>query len=444
VTGSYRFIREIGSGAFGRVDEVEAADGRRLARKTFALNDSMQVLLRQGQVNEAQLTARFRREVKYQSLIHHENVIAILDSDLQADAPWCVMELASGTLESEIKHDRTLGGDPRAVLFDVLAGLEAIHALGLVHRDLKPANVLKLTGDGRPRYAISDFGLVNVLSTESTRLTQEGQAAGTPVYAAPEQMTHFKHVTHAADIYSFGAIMHDIFDGGPRAPFLEMTVPGPCKEIVERCTKRNPLRRYASVAELREALYGVLHTQPVHSRSAVTDMLQLLQDNTTLSDEQWDQLFDVLTHARDEPDVQSLFYRYVRAGHLRALAASSPVLLSALSTQMSDYARSTAHDFDYCDVLADKLTVAFELGNAALRAHCLITLLAMGVSHNRWFVERRFIELAAPSLSDAVAQRVAMDVAADGLPWSGWLAALKLSLRLEQLPLHPMLASIRQ
>ena len=68
------------------------------------------------------------------------------------------MPLASGSLADEIGTDRTLGGDPRKPLFDILAGLEAVHDGGFSHRDLKPANVPKVHSF-RWQRSVQDLGL---------------------------------------------------------------------------------------------------------------------------------------------------------------------------------------------------------------------------------------------------------------------------------------------
>lgn len=152
---SYKTLKEIGRGSFGVVELVVDAEGRKWARKTF-------VPPNRPDVSNEDMRARFEREVRYQIQINNPNVVRIHDYDLEIDPPWFVMELAECSLADELKIDRTLGGDPRKPLFDILAGLEAIHEKGYKHRDLKPANVLKFTSDdGTIRYAISDFGLMS-------------------------------------------------------------------------------------------------------------------------------------------------------------------------------------------------------------------------------------------------------------------------------------------
>jgi serine/threonine protein kinase len=176
---AYRKIQELGRGGFGVVDLVEDAQGARWARKTFAPP------LLPG-IDPDDLRVRFEREVRYQNQVNHPNVVAIHESDLTTDPPWFVMPLADCSLADELSIDRTLGGRPRKPLFDILAGLEALHDKGFKHRDLKPANVLKFTSsDGTSRYAISDFGLMAPGAGQTSTLTASNMGGGTPLYSPP-------------------------------------------------------------------------------------------------------------------------------------------------------------------------------------------------------------------------------------------------------------------
>src|SRR5437868_13222034 len=113
--------------------------------------------------------------------------------------------------------------------------MHAAHEKHILHRDLKPANVfLKPTKDkdGVPiddrhgktaRYLpkIGDFGLAKKLD-ENQGQTQSGSIMGTPSYMAPEQAEgRGKEMTHAADVYSLGAILYELLTGRP--PFRAAT-----------------------------------------------------------------------------------------------------------------------------------------------------------------------------------------------------------------------------
>ncbi|MEQ9566198.1 MAG: protein kinase, partial [Pseudomonadales bacterium] len=153
VSMPYHLGKEKGRGGFGIVYSVTDDDGHPYALKR--LNPAAF-----QQQDQAMLIKRFEREVRYQQQVEHPNVVHVLDANLADDPPWFVMPLADGSLKDDLEVDHTLGGDPKRPLFDILAGLEALHQIGLRHRDLKPANVLKFSqADGTTLYAISDFGL---------------------------------------------------------------------------------------------------------------------------------------------------------------------------------------------------------------------------------------------------------------------------------------------
>ena len=145
--------QEIGRGAFGIVYAAVGDDGNNYAVKY--LNPAAF-----PKQDHPMLIRRFEREVRYQQMIDHQNVVPVVEHNLAENPPWFAMPLAVGSLKDDFEVDRTLGGAPKKALFDILAGLEALHQRGLTHRDLKPANVLKLTQtDGSFIYSISDFGL---------------------------------------------------------------------------------------------------------------------------------------------------------------------------------------------------------------------------------------------------------------------------------------------
>lgn len=100
---NYTQAKEIGRGGFGIVYECLGSDGNRYALK--CLNAAVF-----PQQDQAMLTRRFEREVRYQQMVNHPNVVAVLNHDLSAAPPWFVMPLAAGSLKDDLEADRTLGG----------------------------------------------------------------------------------------------------------------------------------------------------------------------------------------------------------------------------------------------------------------------------------------------------------------------------------------------
>lgn len=443
----YKKLGDLGSGSFGRVYHAINEQGLEVAIKTFEPSPGVLAAIQQGQIAEAELKRRFFAEAKYQSKITHPNVVAVLDSNLAVNPPFFVMEKAVDSLAKDLQFDRTLGGKPEKALFDVLSGLEAIHEQGIYHRDLKPQNVLRIQDtDGGTRYAISDFGLMKATTGDSTTLTATGAIGGTERYAAPELMGDFKRATARSDIFSFGVFLWDIFVGPVnRIPYTEVQFAGPIGLVAAKCTKRLPARRYATVAELRSALFESLKQEPqLFSSSKEQDVLNLLKADAALSDQEWDQVFLALEDADPKGKPLAAILLAFTKTHLYQLHAEAPDLLAAFSSYYLDYVDrgEGSFDFDYCDVIADKLSWLFELGERATKAKVILTLLVLGTSHNRWKVEHMFMRLAGVHLDGPVADRICTEVEVSGFAFEKHLAHVERSIGANRNNLHPILHRI--
>ncbi len=158
----------------------------------------------------------------------------------------------------------------RPALAQVLDGLAYVHARGFVHRDLKPSNIMV---DDARRARLMDFGLVKSSDERDDEpLTATGRIVGTYRYMSPEQ-AQGRAVDARSDLYSFGVILYELLCGAPPfsaedpvvlwreilyatpAPVLEVN-PGAdplLAAVVKRLLEKDPGRRPASAAEVREA-----------------------------------------------------------------------------------------------------------------------------------------------------------------------------------------------
>ncbi len=414
MTKPYKLIKELGRGSFGVVHLCEK-NGKQFALKSYDPSPSVVAAIQAGQVKDEELRRRFSSEAKYQSHIDQQNVVKVVDSDMQATPPYFVMDLAVYSLAEELQTDPTIGGKPEKALFDVLAGLEAIHEQGIYHRDLKPANILKLKNtDGTFRYAISDFGLMKSTLGDSTTLTATGAQGGTQRYAAPELMINFKRATVRSDIFSFGVILQDLFSpNSGRVPYTEVQIGGAVGKVASKCTKTVAVRRYGSVGELRAALYEALQSEPpTFGSTGEQNARELLKSDSELTEQQWDQIFTLLEDEDVDEKSHRQILRLFTKDHLTWLAANAPDLLAAYGGYFCDYLDDSegSLDFDYCDIAADKLGWLFELGDVSQKARALISMMVIGASHNRWYVERKFFQLAGPTLPEAVANRFVTEI----------------------------------
>jgi serine/threonine protein kinase len=276
--GKYRVLREIGSGAMGLVYEaVHVALGRRVAIKTLRADTS----------EDPDLVLRFEREARAASAIGHPHIVDVFDLGHTADgALFMVMEILAGrTLADWLKESPRL---PVATAIDlmaqILSGLAAAHREGIVHRDLKPENIFIIRREDRPHFVkIVDFGISKILvgSQPGQRSRAAGTAVGTvlgtPLYMSPEQILgQVARIDHRSDIYSAGVVLYEMLCG--RTPFegesqgkifasildgwfplphdLRRDLPFAVGAAILRALDRDMEKRFASAADMREALTG--------------------------------------------------------------------------------------------------------------------------------------------------------------------------------------------
>ena len=142
----------------------------------------------------------------------------------------------------------------------IAGGMAYAHSRGLIHRDLKPANIL-FAGDGTAK--VTDFGLAVLRGSGADAFAGFGTAA----YAAPEQHQK-KEIGPAADIWSFGVILLEMFLGERRwknSLFIptglnfwlsQPAVPLPegVRELILRCCDSLPDHRPAGFQQVISAL----------------------------------------------------------------------------------------------------------------------------------------------------------------------------------------------
>lgn len=429
-------VRKLGAGGFGDVYEVVLPDGLHVAQKVFRPSD-------ESGVDNNDLKARFRREVKYQGSIQSPNVVKIISSNLDHDPPFFNMELGVGSLADELAVDRTLGANPNKALFDILAGLDALHSRGFSHRDLKPHNVIKFAESAGPRYALSDFGLMNVGGAATSSLTTSNMAGGSERWSAPECMINFKRANYLADIYSFGAILHDIFEGTNRLPFSELSGGGPIGLVIERCTKTIPHRRFSSVSDLREALFAAISSQPFQiANNEEGKVLALLNSGSSLSDKEWDEVYRYIDTNSGNWQANANIFQALSRDHLRDLHHNWPPLFNALGVEFCDYASKGVFGFDYCDVIGGKSEILYELGDTNLKAHCAVAMLKLGSSHNRWYIQRLFITMAKVDISDGLAHRIAIEIDIQNLDFNSMFRQTEAAISANRQQLHPIIAGL--
>lgn len=213
---------------------------------------------------------RFQREARLYQSLHHPGIVELHDWGRQGDLSYMVMELAEGAaLKAPVVKNVEQEKRVLDILLQTASALAHAHNAGVIHRDVKPENIV-LTKKGRVK--LLDFGLAReVLSS----FTKTGQALGTPLYMAPEQIQG-SFVDHRCDQYGLGATAYELFSGqktfcteeNTATPLLFQQVnkdPLPLRErgavvseqterLVEKLMNRDPNGRFANMLELVEAL----------------------------------------------------------------------------------------------------------------------------------------------------------------------------------------------
>jgi tRNA A-37 threonylcarbamoyl transferase component Bud32 len=275
INGRYRIVRPLGEGGMGAVYEVEDV----VLRERVALK-----ALHPHVARSVAAVQRFRREVHLARRVTHRSVCRILEFGVhqteREELSFLTMELVRGeTLSERLRRCGRLATDvARPIAEQVAAALDAAHAAGVVHRDLKSSNILVAAeAGGAERVVVTDFGIACSVSHDEDSvdlgITGADELVGTPVYIAPEQVTHGA-VTAATDIYSFGVVLYEMVTG--TFPFLGKTRmqtatlrlrarPAPPSTHVRdldprwdraivRCLQRDPAARFRTAGGLIAAL----------------------------------------------------------------------------------------------------------------------------------------------------------------------------------------------
>jgi len=140
--------------------------------------------------------------------IDHPNVVRLHQLFKTSRMVCIVQDLADGGDIAKYmkKEQKFTESDAKAILVQVLRGLQHLHEHGVVHRDIKPGNILFTT---QGEIKIADFGLSAIVKEGESTVT--GQY-GTPYYAAPEVFRNEAY-TGLADMWSLGVMMFFMLSG---------------------------------------------------------------------------------------------------------------------------------------------------------------------------------------------------------------------------------------
>ncbi len=230
---------------------------------------------------------RFEQEVLLARKVNHPNLCPIYELfRCETPAPpflFLTMKLLAGeTLATRLRVAPALSrADIDLICRELICGVAALHADGIIHRDIKPGNVMLESTPARLRVSLMDFGLARLKESEPTHLPPAPQSepagtlvAGTPGYLAPELLEgHLPD--EATDIFALGVVFHQMLTGD--RPTITR---GQCSVASARALRQSQAR-----PQLIHAVEEFLSPSPERRRRAFTRVrlsMELQQPATRL------------------------------------------------------------------------------------------------------------------------------------------------------------------
>ncbi|MFB4158653.1 Stk1 family PASTA domain-containing Ser/Thr kinase [Geomicrobium sp. JSM 1781026] len=258
IDGRYELLDMIGGGGMANVYRAQDV----ILEREVAVK-----VLQPQYIHDEEFIRRFRREAQAATSLIHPNVVDIYDVGEEDQTFYIVMNYIGGsTLKDKIIGEGSLPFTEVLEIFDQLtAAISYAHEQGIVHRDLKPQNIL-IDHDGTVK--VTDFGIARAVSAAT--ITHTNSVLGSVHYLSPEQ-ARGGHVTAQADVYALGIILYEMITGVlpfdadsavsialkhlqetiPNAKDFRPDVPESINNIIRKATAKDPLKRYASVQEMR-------------------------------------------------------------------------------------------------------------------------------------------------------------------------------------------------
>jgi hypothetical protein len=247
--GQYRIEGLLGRGGMGRVFKAfDVKRDRGVALKVLPI----------GEDEDVKLMGRFISEARILTELHHPNIVEAYESGQAGGFMYLAMELVEGQSLREKLASGPMKADAAVeVAMQVCDALIYAHERGILHRDIKPENIVLEEGK---RVRLVDFGLARpIRNLPGASATAPHEYVGTADYVAPDSRYRRAPADARADIYSLGVVMYEMLTG--KLPIGHFSPPSKVGRgnrrldaIVLRCLAEDPTRRFASAAELREAL----------------------------------------------------------------------------------------------------------------------------------------------------------------------------------------------
>ena len=263
VADRYTLERELGRGATATVWLARDGD----------TGDHVAVKMLHPELAEGTGRAQFAREAKRHAQLHHDRLVPLLDAGETGETLFMVQPcMPGGTLRQRLLDEKQLSLEATLRLGrEVAEALAYLHAQGFVHRDVKPENILFSEGQAY----LGDLGILQAIEASVDETTfSRLLVRGTLPYMSPEQASGERTYDGRSDLFSLGSVLYECLAGVPAFhaatadAVLAQVIAGEPRDlrayvrdvpesmlgVIAKCHAKRPAERFASAAEVDEAL----------------------------------------------------------------------------------------------------------------------------------------------------------------------------------------------
>jgi serine/threonine protein kinase len=291
IPGRFCFERRLGVGGMGEVFLAWQLGPGGFERKVAVKR------LLPHCAEEPAVVDMFLDEARVAAQLQHRNIAQIHEVGMQGDAYFMAMEYVDGPsvrqlLSSLWDQEKAMPVEIAVAIADaVLEALAYAHeasdardrSLGVVHRDVTPRNV-QLTRRGEVK--LLDFGIAR--AANRLHITRTGVVKGSLPYMSPEQASGLE-VDLRSDLYSLAAVLYEMLSGQkayPEGPKRKRPTPlgklrsdltRDLEKAVERALALYPDDRFATAAEMQEALRRAIKPAKPATETETASLLELVR-----------------------------------------------------------------------------------------------------------------------------------------------------------------------